>query len=39
MEWVLVNGAPVVAQGQATQALPGQVLRGSGFRRASGAFR
>jgi N-acyl-D-amino-acid deacylase len=39
MEWVLVNGAPVVAEGKATQALPGQVLRGTGFRRASEAFR
>src|SRR3984957_17377869 len=39
MQWVLVNGAPVVAEGKATQALPGQVLRGSGFRRASEAFR
>jgi N-acyl-D-amino-acid deacylase len=33
MEWVLVNGVPVVAQGAATQALPGQVLRGPGFKR------
>ena len=32
MEWVLVNGAPVVAEGKATRALPGQVLRGTGFR-------
>jgi dihydroorotase/N-acyl-D-amino-acid deacylase len=39
MEWVLVNGAPVVAEGKATRALPGQVLRGTGFRRASQAFR
>jgi N-acyl-D-amino-acid deacylase len=39
MEWVLVNGAPVVAEGKATRALPGQVLRGTGFRRASAAFR
>jgi N-acyl-D-amino-acid deacylase len=39
MEWVLVNGAPVIAEGKATRALPGQVLRGTGFRKASGAFR
>jgi N-acyl-D-amino-acid deacylase len=29
MEWVLVNGAPVVAEGKLTQSLPGQVLRGN----------
>jgi N-acyl-D-amino-acid deacylase len=39
MEWVLVNGAPVVAEGKATQALPGQVLRGAGFRRSSATLR
>jgi N-acyl-D-amino-acid deacylase len=39
MGWVLVNGAPVVAEGKATPALPGQVLRGTGFRKASEAFR
>src|SRR3984957_17636182 len=39
MQWVLVNGVPVIADGVATNALPGQVLRGSGFRRASEAFR
>src|SRR3984957_18195452 len=38
MDWVLVNGAPVVAEGKATQALPGRVLRGSGFRGAAGAL-
>jgi len=32
MEWVLVNGVPVIAQGAATSALPGRVLRGPGFR-------
>jgi N-acyl-D-amino-acid deacylase len=32
MQWVLVNGVPVVDQGAATDALPGQVLRGPGFR-------
>jgi dihydroorotase/N-acyl-D-amino-acid deacylase len=33
MRWVLVNGIPVIADGQATGALPGQVLRGAGWRR------
>jgi dihydroorotase/N-acyl-D-amino-acid deacylase len=28
MRWVLVNGIPVIADGQATGALPGQVIRG-----------
>jgi N-acyl-D-amino-acid deacylase len=32
MQWVLVNGVPVIADGVATHALPGQVLRGPGFR-------
>jgi N-acyl-D-amino-acid deacylase len=32
MQWVLVNGVPVIAAGAATNALPGQVLRGPGFR-------
>jgi len=31
MQWVLVNGVPVVAAGVATRALPGHVLRGQGF--------
>ena len=31
MEWVLVNGVPVIAAGQPTGALPGAVLRGPGF--------
>ena len=30
MDWVLVNGVPVVEQGQPTKALPGKVLRGPG---------
>jgi dihydroorotase/N-acyl-D-amino-acid deacylase len=28
MQWVLINGVPVVADGASTGALPGQVLRG-----------
>jgi N-acyl-D-amino-acid deacylase len=32
MQWVLVNGVPVIADGAATSALPGQVLRGLGYR-------
>ena len=31
MHWVLVNGVPVIADGKATGALPGKVLRGPGF--------
>ena len=33
MEYVLVNGVPVIAQGQMTNALPGQALRGPGYRQ------
>jgi N-acyl-D-amino-acid deacylase len=33
MRWVLVNGIPVIADGEATGALPGQVIRGPGYRR------
>ena len=32
MSWVLVNGVPVIADGKATGALPGRVLRGPGAR-------
>jgi N-acyl-D-amino-acid deacylase len=32
MEYVLVNGVPVIAAGRATDALPGKVLRGPGYR-------
>jgi hypothetical protein len=32
MQWVLVNGVAVIADGKATGALPGKVLRGRGFR-------
>src|ERR1700731_2313375 len=31
MQWVLVNGVPVIADGMATNALPGRVLRGQGY--------
>ena len=29
MEYVLVNGVPVIADGNATNALPGRILRGA----------
>ena len=35
MQWVLVNGVPVIADGAATGARPGQVLRGPGYRPAA----
>lgn len=31
MDYVLVNGVPVIAAGKATGALPGKVLRGPGY--------
>jgi dihydroorotase/N-acyl-D-amino-acid deacylase len=31
MEHVLVNGVPVIADGKATDALPGRILRGPGY--------
>ncbi len=31
MDWVFVNGVAVIADGKATDALPGQVLRGPGY--------
>jgi N-acyl-D-aspartate/D-glutamate deacylase len=30
--WVFVNGTPVVANGTPTNTLPGQILRGSGYK-------
>jgi N-acyl-D-amino-acid deacylase len=35
MQWVLVNGIPVIGDGRATGALPGRVLRGAGWRGAA----
>ena len=32
MDYVLVNGVPVIANGKMTGALPGKVLRGQGYR-------
>ncbi len=37
MQWVLVNGVPVIDAGQATGARPGKVLRGPGYRGAAAA--
>lgn len=31
MQWVLINGVPVIADGAATNELPGKVLRGQGY--------
>jgi len=33
MQYVLVNGVPVIAGGKATNVLPGKVLRGPGYRQ------
>jgi len=32
VEWVLINGTPVVGSGKPTNALPGRVLRGPGYK-------
>ncbi|HXO21543.1 MAG TPA: D-aminoacylase [Thermoanaerobaculia bacterium] len=36
MDYVLVNGVPVIDGGKMTNALPGKVLRGPGYRPAAG---
>jgi len=33
MDYVLVNGVQVIAEGKMTGALPGKVLRGAGYVR------
>jgi dihydroorotase/N-acyl-D-amino-acid deacylase len=33
MQYVFVNGVAVIADGKATNALPGRVLRGPGFKQ------
>lgn len=33
IQYLLVNGVPVIADGKATNALPGRVLRGPGYRK------
>jgi dihydroorotase/N-acyl-D-amino-acid deacylase len=35
MSYVLVNGVPVIAEGEMTDALPGKVVRGPGYDRAN----
>jgi N-acyl-D-amino-acid deacylase len=39
MDYVLVNGVPVIAKGKMTRALPGEVLRGPRFKEARVARR
>jgi dihydroorotase/N-acyl-D-amino-acid deacylase len=33
IQYLLVNGVPVIAEGKATSALPGKVLRGPGYQK------
>jgi N-acyl-D-amino-acid deacylase len=33
MQFVLVNGVPVIEEGRMTKALPGKVVRGPGYER------
>lgn len=33
IQYLLVNGVPVIAEGKATNALPGKVLRGPGYQK------
>jgi N-acyl-D-amino-acid deacylase len=33
IQYLLVNGVPVIAEGKATNALPGKVLRGAGYQQ------
>jgi dihydroorotase/N-acyl-D-amino-acid deacylase len=35
MQFVLVNGVPVIADGKMTDALPGKIVRGAGYRAAA----
>jgi len=39
MDYVLVNGVPVIAKGEMTRALPSEVLRGPRFKEARVARR
>ncbi len=39
MQYVLVNGVPVIADGKMTNALPGTVVRGAGYRSATPSHR
>ncbi|HWU54166.1 MAG TPA: hypothetical protein VN175_01610, partial [Rhizomicrobium sp.] len=32
IDWVLINGTAVVANGSPTNALPGHILRGPGYK-------